>query len=477
MKNRDIFLPSLSTLMIAGMITFLSCAHQNRVKDDLDGAQVDGDGTEQSLDAENESLESGSEASDLAIDEGSTSSESVDDLALNDSGSEEKKLEDDLSSLSEETSKETTSASTQDADDLALENDAIESSKTSVDQSKEFTDKNSGLTSTPSDTAELELENGNFDDGLGAPIATNTVPPVEKEIQAEEPPVISDPPVLSSTKEEEIVPSKPSYSGRSWTPTIPKFAVKRKGKSLNRFYFVRRGDTANSVSQLIYGNAGQAKNLKKWNPGWSVGKLVYYSSPIDPNDKSMQSFYQEKQVTPDEYTIQRGDWLSKVAKNKLGNSSSWKEIAVVNGLKRPDAIEVGQKIAIYPKDLTAAMGTAVAQAEQEPQQAANSPVGRQATEPEPVQPPPTEAAVEPPVVAEPPTQAPPQPESAKVSKESSDFDLAKLVEQNMFFGVIAVAVLLLGAAFMMAKKRKVAKESADDFGDEGFQPPTKLKRK
>jgi hypothetical protein len=38
MRNRDYFLPSVTTLILFGLVWFLSCAHQNRFKDEDDTA-------------------------------------------------------------------------------------------------------------------------------------------------------------------------------------------------------------------------------------------------------------------------------------------------------------------------------------------------------------------------------------------------------------------------------------------------------
>ena len=45
-----------------------------------------------------------------------------------------------------------------------------------------------------------------------------------------------------------------------------------------------------------------------------------------------------------EYTIKSGDSLTKIAKNELGNMSRWKEIADLNGLKKPYTIYAGKKL-------------------------------------------------------------------------------------------------------------------------------------
>ena len=78
-------------------------------------------------------------------------------------------------------------------------------------------------------------------------------------------------------------------------------------------------------TSLVYGTPDRAKDLVRWNggnPNWKAGRLLFYSAPKDPRDETMQSFYQERGVQPTEYQIQKGDWLSKLAKVKLGDGAS-----------------------------------------------------------------------------------------------------------------------------------------------------------
>ena len=47
-----------------------------------------------------------------------------------------------------------------------------------------------------------------------------------------------------------------------------------------------------------------------------------------------------------EYTVKPGDSLSKIAGRQLGDSSRWRELAEINGIRNPAAIRVGQVIRI-----------------------------------------------------------------------------------------------------------------------------------
>jgi nucleoid-associated protein YgaU len=138
-------------------------------------------------------------------------------------------------------------------------------------------------------------------------------------------------------------------------PSISTESIWRKGTALNRYYFIRRGDTPSALSELIYSSQGRDQDLLAWNIGeWKAGKIVYYVSPVDPNDSTMKSFYEERGIATEPYTVKRGDWLSKLAENMYGDPGSWKEIALANGMKTPDRIAVGTEIKLYPPKFLAA---------------------------------------------------------------------------------------------------------------------------
>lgn len=54
----------------------------------------------------------------------------------------------------------------------------------------------------------------------------------------------------------------------------------------------------------------------------------------------------EVKETPSTYTVKSGDTLSVIAKKLTGDSANYKSIAEKNGIKNPNAIEVGQVLKI-----------------------------------------------------------------------------------------------------------------------------------
>ena len=51
-------------------------------------------------------------------------------------------------------------------------------------------------------------------------------------------------------------------------------------------------------------------------------------------------------ITVDTYTVQEGDWLSKIAARAYGDMYLYQKLATANGIANPDAIEVGMTLKI-----------------------------------------------------------------------------------------------------------------------------------
>ena len=145
---------------------------------------------------------------------------------------------------------------------------------------------------------------------------------------------------------------------------------------------------------------------------------------------------------------------------------------MINGMDRPDRLEVGTKIATYPADLNGYSGQMLAQ--QEPPKA--EPV-RQPETPKQVPPETAKVQVPPggPEVADantPPEAA--QPVATKPVK-TQNIDSGKFMEQNALAIVFVGVAVLLGLMLLMRKK-KTARQ-LDELGDENFAPPTKLNKR
>lgn len=291
------------------------------------------------------------------------------------------------------------------------------------------------------------------------------------------PPAFEEPSAPSPTFDAGGFTSKPVVAPykKSVTPIIPTEAKLVQGSSLNRFYFVRQGDNLESVSKLLYGSASRTNDLESWNgtfSQWKVGSVLYYSSPDQPEDGQMRSFYQEREVIPEAYTVQRGDWLSHIAEQKYGNALSWKEIAAINGLASPDTLKNGQHLALYPRDLSGYQHqVVVAKAPEKKEMAKAVPPKVEETFSPPVAEEPPPARVAPPSIPTPPVAKRPV---APPSFEEEE-GIAKLLEQNMFFLAIGGVILLLFLSLIVVNKKRRARR--DEFDDDAYSSRPKMKQK
>lgn len=160
-------------------------------------------------------------------------------------------------------------------------------------------------------------------------------------------------PELTPAADTAAAPKKPRKKG-SKAPAIPKESVWKKGHTLNRYYFVRPGDTAESVAQLIYGDTTRAQDLTAWNKGaWAVGALVLFESASNASDTEMKSFFEERDIASEAYTVKAGEKLTQIAESTYGDSKSWVEIAAFNQLTSTKVAE-GTVINLFPSKIAVA---------------------------------------------------------------------------------------------------------------------------
>ncbi|MEK7355549.1 MAG: hypothetical protein AAB250_03825 [Bdellovibrionota bacterium] len=172
--------------------------------------------------------------------------------------------------------------------------------------------------------------------------------------RAEEPPPPTDEPVFDEPAKEEkteIAANDPPEPAQESTPVdtysaprapvvyAPLLKIKEAAftspdgsATLNRVYLARPKDNWKSVSTKVYGAPDRVKDLKKWNPGVSIstGKKIYYSSPTNPSDGRMLTYFEEQNVPPQTYVSQPGDNIRKVSKNLLGFNDAWREVWATN---------------------------------------------------------------------------------------------------------------------------------------------------
>lgn len=444
MLRRDVISSFLHACLICSMMIFISCASQETIQGD--------EGSDSSeFGMNDESSDAGSdEVLELLEDDGGKGSQAKSDG--DDEGLAE--LEGELSEMEEKGSDEEAIAGLEDGSSQK-EPSEEEEPPVSGDDDKELADLLEGG-GEATGTDELPESSG----GDEAP-----------ELEGDETP--------GSRRSRQAVSMGRDIDIVSRTPRLPTEAFDRNGTLLNRFYMARQGDSWSSVSELLYGSAGRAKELSKWNRGsLNPGKVVFYNSPGAPSDRQMMSFYQERGIAPQAYSVKKGDWLSTIAKDLYGNIHSWREIAVVNGIAEPDKIELGQQLTVYPSDLRGYAGGGYAQAPSQPA----TPPARE-SEPEPEFGSQAQGEIPPPAPVTPPPAEmnnqfapPPPPPPAIKPKKPKGNSIARLIRQELFPIAIGGIILLLALSLLIVNKRKKAAGAAEDFPDDGFATRPKARR-
>jgi nucleoid-associated protein YgaU len=459
MNFRNKIMAFFTSVLLCGMISSLSCSHAGGTKsggDDL----FSGVGSDAPKDGDSSSNEVSADA-ELG---GATKDASESDPTAN---KEEASLGQSLTPPSTPTADATPAPDSKPADALPPETKPEEAGMTPL---------------APTDSKTPQADVASLNNPAAAPLLADS-----KEAKPEAlndpalPPSTPDMPKLDAapaaqdtTAAATLTPKKAKTATKanvtSSVPTIPTESILKKGTALNRYYILRHGDTPSPLSELIYSSQGRDQDLLAWNPGeWKAGRILFYASPVDPNDTSMKSFYEERGIQAESYTVKQGDWLSKIAENRYGSSSSWKEIALANGMKTPDKIEVGTEIKVYPAKLLSANlaeNTKVEPAATSPK--LDAPKGAANEQPNlaantvlkaPIQTAPPELKVEPvPMAALNPAPTPVAPvkgpERKVASAKLADAEVGGFFKEHLFGFFAAAAVFLV--AFLMIRRAKRA---------------------
>lgn len=200
---------------------------------------------------------------------------------------------------------------------------------------------------------ELSLDD---EEGLPADIASSETAPTDMAEPApaiEEPPTApTDAPVFADNSTDlstEAPPTEGLTDGMSAATDVavateaPTWVPVKKVKSaafmvgdanLNRVYLARAGETRPDIAQKIYGDKSRSKDLLKWNGflarGVKVGDKIYYSSPTNPTDTSMLTYYEDVGIPAQNYVSRDGDNIREVSRTLLGDKDSWKEVWATN---------------------------------------------------------------------------------------------------------------------------------------------------
>ncbi len=146
-----------------------------------------------------------------------------------------------------------------------------------------------------------------------------------------------------------------TWSGHSRALRLPASPFQKNNFWMNGVYFVRGGETWDSLSQLFYGRSDRAELLKSWNPNLNLaaGEALFYNSPSRPDDAThLKLFGEDFELRSHKIVVKKGDTLSGLAREHFGNLKAWQELVAMNSqIQSPDLIEIGWELNILPSKL------------------------------------------------------------------------------------------------------------------------------
>ncbi|HVK62523.1 MAG TPA: hypothetical protein VM432_13275 [Bdellovibrionales bacterium] len=357
----------LSALLVLGLATHITGCTSGSGKDEAEVAEANDEAFAE--EGEGDFADESTEETADAGEEAAPDDEITDDTQVAESSEAAPEDGEDLSIDDEAGGEEVAEAAPAEegGDDLSLDDESLPEDVASTEEPPAV-EEPSALAPTD-EVAEAAPE-------TDEPVFEESAPVDDTQVAAAEPPAIEEPgaavPEETASAEPPVLEPAPTEApAPAYRPLLKAkdaaFAA-NDGTNLNRVYYARPGDTAKSISEKIYGS-NRSKDLKNWNPmlaarGAKVGDKVYYSSPTNPQDTSMLTYYEEQGVPPQTYISKSGDNIRSVSKDLLGNKDSWKEVWASNAdVESKGDIPEGTALRYWPEG---AAPVAVAAAETTP---------------------------------------------------------------------------------------------------------------
>ncbi len=118
-------------------------------------------------------------------------------------------------------------------------------------------------------------------------------------------------------------------------------------------YKVQANDSLWKIAEMHYGSGYNWTDIAKENDLTSADLLVVGQElnipDVEAKIATIEKIAAESPISPGQYTVQKGDWLSKVALRAYGDVFAWEKIYEANKEligPNPNMIEVGQVLTI-----------------------------------------------------------------------------------------------------------------------------------
>lgn len=149
--------------------------------------------------------------------------------------------------------------------------------------------------------------------------------------------------------------SKPDLGPAQQTQQTESAAPDVTADNLPGKYTVREGDTLFTIAQQYYKDGSKFTKLAETNnlanpDEVEAGQVLDIPKLENQTDSSTQVSPSDTEWGPkiegNTYTVQNGDWLSKIAGRTYGDIFAFEKLAKANNIPNPDLIEPGQVLTI-----------------------------------------------------------------------------------------------------------------------------------
>lgn len=108
--------------------------------------------------------------------------------------------------------------------------------------------------------------------------------------------------------------------------------------------FVPHADLAWVIQRITYGDTIRAENGQRVRQHMTLGLLKYIEADRVQQGNARLSAQNKVQTRKGPHKVKKGETLQSIAAYEYHDATRWKEIAVINNIRDPKSIKVGQSL-------------------------------------------------------------------------------------------------------------------------------------
>jgi nucleoid-associated protein YgaU len=165
---------------------------------------------------------------------------------------------------------------------------------------------------------------------------------------------VSSPPPVVRTPEPAVPPAAPRVDGLVLRPHEDRgqeiSPLRKPDAPLRGGYEVQPGDSLYKIALAHYGDASYVNDIRNANPGLTDTIRPGQRIKLPPKHQE-KPLAQQQTVTPQVYTVRRGDTLIAIARRHYGDSAMYMDIFNLNRhqLSSPEALREGMVLKMPPR--------------------------------------------------------------------------------------------------------------------------------